>query len=440
MKSKITIVFILIVFSTSFYIQDRYAIFSIDDWTYAFVVNEDAFNYQTVADYNVERQPINSLYDAIVSQSIDYFKTNGRFIIHTLVQYFCGTWTMSQFVILNSIVFAIFTLLVIRLSINKLDIWNLLLMISAIWIFLPHKGLTFMGNITCSLDYLWSCTANLFFIVLLEQVINNKINKNFIPFYIFYALIVGSLQESFSIGILGAIIILLIWKRKTATKNLFFITIAYTIGTSICMLTPANFRRFDDIGGMGFHANSILGLLSSPPFLLLLFTIVYFVFKRKLKTIIQDNINIILILAVSISVVFALFIAYNGRHQLTAINVFSLIVLFRIFIPLISNKKLHFATIVILSLAILSYMPILSARKAYYDAYNLIIERSAHTQSGSVSGSEFEKLSDNIRHNRLIECNYIWPFTFQDWDFFEKSLSVYLTKGKDNQYIKEVSK
>ena len=119
MKNKIAIISILVVFFLSFYVQNQYAIFSIDDWTYTFIVNENALNYQAVTEDSIIRQPVSSFSDAIISQSRDYFKTapsNGRFIIHTLVQYICGTKTMSQFIILNSLMFIAFTILIIKLS------------------------------------------------------------------------------------------------------------------------------------------------------------------------------------------------------------------------------------------------------------------------------------------------------------------------------------
>ena len=38
----------------------------------------------------VDETPILSLWDAIVSQMYDYLHLNGRFLVHTLVQWFCG--------------------------------------------------------------------------------------------------------------------------------------------------------------------------------------------------------------------------------------------------------------------------------------------------------------------------------------------------------------
>lgn len=58
MKRNIYIVSILIIFFLAFYVQDRYAIYSVDDWIYAFEVNENAHNYQSVAEDNTDRQMI----------------------------------------------------------------------------------------------------------------------------------------------------------------------------------------------------------------------------------------------------------------------------------------------------------------------------------------------------------------------------------------------
>ena len=431
---------ILGIFFLAFYFQDRYAIFSIDDWTYAFVVQDSYFNYQSVADDNVVRQPIMSFHDALLSQSRDYFKTNGRLIIHTLTQYFCGTCTMAQFVVFNSIIFAIFTLLLIQLTTCGNDLWKLLLLLSAIWILLPHKGLTMMGNITCSKDYLWGCTGNLIFLCLLHQTLSRKHGIIGLLLFVIIALIAGSLQESFSIGIAGACFILVVLRWHNINSQLKTMIIAYIVGTGICMMTPSNFRRFDDIGGMGFHSNSLLGLLSSPVFLLFIISIIYLAKKGKLKNVAQNNMTLVLTMSVFINVGFALFIAYNGRHQLTAVNVFCFIVLFRTWMPLIHPKHLKIVTALLLLTSIASYQPILAYRKQYYEAYNLIFKRAKQSQTGIVSGWEFEQQTDELKSNPILECNYVWPFTFQDWDFFERSLSVYLTKGESNQMIKEVTK
>ena len=439
MKNKYIITIILIIFFVAFYAQNRYAIFSIDDWTYAFIVNNDAFNYQSVADDNVIRQPVSSFHDALISQSRDYFKTNGRFIIHSIVQYICGTKTMSQFVFLNSLMFVAFTLLVIRLSNCKYNIWNIIFVISSIWIILPHKGLTFMGNVTCSVDYLWSSVGTLLFIFFFIWLKDNR-NFNYSSLILLsvYALIAGSLQESFTIGIAGSLFIYLLYKRREIDHSLLVVSISYMIGTLICIITPANFRRFDDIGGGGFHSNCLLGLLSSPVFLLFLAILIVLTKKGQLLNIIK--VHYFIISPIIINLLFVIFIAYNGRHQLTAINVLCLIFIIQIWIKYTSHNIKKITSIIFTIIALVSYYPILQIRKEYYESYQTILFRiDKHNNNGIVSGKEFENNTKIIKSNRILECNYITTFTFQDWDFFEKSLSIYLTKGENNKLVEEVT-
>lgn len=439
MKYKITLISIFILFILSFYFQNRYAIFYNDDWNYAFIVNKDYRNFQSVTDDNVIRQPVKSLHDAIVSQSRDYFKTNGRFIVHTTVQYFCGTKTMEQFAIINSFMFAIFMILVIRLINCKLTIWYLSMLISSVWILLPHKGLTFMGNITCSVNYLWSSVGTLLFLLLYHKLVQR--NKYSLPLFIlftFYSFIAGSLQESFSIGVSAALFIYIVYKYKTINRQILSISLAYIIGTCVCMFTPANFRRFDDINGAGFHVNSILGLLSSPTFILLI--IVLIILARKNLLIEKLKENYFIVAPIFFNLTFILFIAYNGRHQLTSINVFSLIFLFRIWGNYNNELVKRLATITLTSIALVSYYPILKERKAYHNAYMTVIDRIQQSHNEIVSGTEFETKTETIKNNRILEGNYISVFTFQDWDFYEKSLSIYLSKGDNNILVKEVIK
>ena len=439
-KYNLSVKIVLVICFIAFYLQERYAIFSIDDWTYAFVVQDDYHNYQSVTDDHVIRKPVTSIYDAFISQSRDYFKTNGRFLIHALVQYICGTKTMGQFIVLNTVMFSFFILLLLRLINHHLNIWNLLIILSSFWILFPHKGMTFMGNITCSIDYLWSSVVTLLFIYIIEKITkyNNSYHSLTLYSIIFFSLIAGSLQESFSIGICGTLLIYILLYRHSIDHQLLTIFIAYMIGTVICMITPANFRRFDDIEGMGFHINSLLGLLSSPPFVIFTITIIVFAIRKKLVSVIKDH--FLIIIPIFINVLFVIFIAYNGRHQLTAINVFSFIFIFRVYNKYFSFKYMKVFVCMMTSLAIMMYMIVLDMRKSYYQSYMMIIERAQHTNNGIVSGAEFENNTAFIKNNRILECNYISIFTFQDWDFFEKSLSVYLTKGKSNTYIKEVKK
>ncbi len=431
---------ILSLFFLLFYLQNRYAISAIDDWVYAFVVNEDAENHLSIMDDGVVRQPVTSFYDAIVSQSRDFFITNGRFVVHTLVQYFCGTMSMQVFVVLNSIVFALLTMLIIRLTNRKLNTCDLLILLSAIWILMPHKGLTFMGNISLSINYLWVSAATLLFIAIFERVQRKDsltwMTTSFIGVFAFF---VGSFQESFSIGVSGALTIYLFWKWKTVNKKMIVIALAYLFGTMICICSPANFGRTDDIDGIGFHWNCMLGILSSPPIVLFVIVAILLIIKKKWRSVLDEN--YLLVVPAIINLLFAILIAYNGRHQLTSVNLFLLIFLIKLWLDTTATRIKQTISVLVICVAMLSYYPVLMVRKAYYESFMAIIEQAEHNNHhGIVSGVKFETMTEKIKKNYLLECNYVTTFTFQDWDFYERSLSSYLTKGENNRLIEEIRK
>ena len=424
---------VLAAFFIAFYIQDRYAIFCIDDWSYGFMVEEDANSYRSVAEDNAVRRPVASLGDALQSQANDYTKSNGRFLVHTLVQFFCGTTDMRLFVVFNSLVFALFTWLVVRLTYHRPGVMEVLLAVCSIWLLLPHKGMTFMGNISMGVNYLWAGVVTLAFIMLFRRLKTND-SKLFVTSVTLLALISGSLQESFSIGLGGALVLYLMWNRKTVAGSEVIVTAAYVAGCLICMLSPANFNRFDDIDGMGFHVRSLYGLASSPVFLLFTIMLVVMQMKKRLRHFFVGN--FLLMTSLVMTLLFVLFVAYNGRHQLTFVNVLSLILLLRGWQELACQRLRHIIVAVLLSLSVVSYYPILKERKNYYDCYESLVQRVCHTEGNTVvDGQEFEQLSQRIRNNYLLDCNYVLTFTFNNWDFYERALSIYLTNGRSNALV-----
>ena len=428
---------ILVLFFFAFLFQNRYAIFCIDDWLYAFVVDENAQNYMSVADDGVTRTPVGSLSDAFYSQANDYAKSNGRFMVHSVVQYICGTMSMSSFVIMNSLVFALFTLLLLRLTFGKPAFPDLLLTLSAIWLLLPHKGLTFMGNVSIGVNYLWSCVATLLFIALYQRMLRSTLtSKSFLFCFTLYALVAGSLQESFSLPVSGALLAVLLLRKSTRSRGAWIVAWAYVVGMLFCVLSPANFSRAGDIGGFGLHLRSFVGLASSPVFVLLVLMCLFLTAKHKLAWFIRQNLFLFATMAVSLA--FVVFIAYNGRHQLTFINVVSLLLLLRGWqLTDYGTKRVRrMAVTVMVVLSLVSYFPILNARKSYYDSYQRLIETIEKGGEGTVyDGSEFESLGRHIRQNYLLEGNYVQTFTFNNWDFYERSLSVYLTRGRSNALV-----
>ena len=75
---------------------------------------------------------------------------------------------------------------------------------------------------------------------------------------------------------------------------------------------------------------------------------------------------------------------------------------------------------VFMAVALISYFPILKARKDYYDCYLRVVEKAHRTKTGIVDGKEFEMMTQRIRANRLLDCNYVFTFSFDGWNMYEK--------------------
>lgn len=416
----------LLLFIVAFYIQNRYAISNIDDWPYSFICERTGEGYLSVADDGASPRPITSLRDAIASQSVDYFKSNGRFITHTLVQYFCGTMPMSRFICLNTLVFALFTLCLLRLTVPKpAKLQSVITVCSAIWLLIPFKGLTMMGNIALSMNYLWAAAFNLLFILLYLHTPKQR-------FLILapLAFIIGSLQESFSISIAAALIVHAFFQRKTIRPSQVAIIAAYNIGMLTCVLSPANFQRAESIGGFGFHIGSIFGLLSSPIVWLFIVCIAVTAWKGTLQEYFRRH--TIVLMSIFFNLVFVIFVAYNGRHQLTAVNIFMFVFVFKVYFAEVRCRKLTRSVAIILNgAALLSYFPILQARQNYHAAFQKLTNNIMTTNNSVVDGHDFEALSAQYSQNLFLNYNYIATFTFLEWDFYERTLSLKLSHGRN---------
>lgn len=418
-----------------FHLQDRLAIPNIDDWAYTLIVSPEDYNgYLTEVPV---RQPVKSLSDALYSQQNDYIMTNGRFLIHVLVQYFCGTMSRQQFSWLNSAVFGLFLLLVFRFVKPKKDLWLAVTFVSVLWLLLPYQGFVLMGPVSLCVNYLWTLTATLLLLLLFRHLVHRRVSLPFLTVLSLFAFITGSLQESFSIGISAAMLVYIVSKWHQLNRQIIVFALAYLAGALICLLSPANFQRTESVSGVGLHLNAVFGLLSSPPFLLLAAYMTWMTVKHRIKEFLYQH--LFLITAMTVALLFAVFLAYTARHQLTIINVFSLIILLSCWTSYASEKKtLKRVTAIAFTVAtIILYIQILSIRTNWHNAYLAFEQRCRHSTDGTVDGGTFETMANSLMYNRIYN-NYATIFTFIGWDYGKQMFSMYLTEGKSNKQITDV--
>ena len=111
---------------------------------------------------------INSFSDALRSQSYDYLYRNGRFAIHTIVQWLCGCGYWHIFFLVSTFSFIALLMglvyLIRRMS-NSSKIYEIPALAIILLLFTPQAGATLFGNMALVINYLWSAAAYIWFIV-----------------------------------------------------------------------------------------------------------------------------------------------------------------------------------------------------------------------------------------------------------------------------------
>lgn len=433
LSSKDFIICLIIGFA--FYLLNQFSLFKNDDYLYAFISGTDS--------------PVTSLKDAILSQYYDYFHAgrNGRFIIHTIVQYFCGVLGFHSFQICNSIVFTLLcigVIMLLRLEFNEKIKYNVILLFMLLF-FLSGIALTSLANIAEAINYLWTACAIIFFLLIYYKHHKEQKRHSFL-YYIFifiFALITGSLQESFSFGLAAAFFFYYCFNFKFLQKSELWIIGGFLFGTCIVLFSPANFYRYNEnyysiasyLLGCGIRA---FQLLSNAIMLdiLLFITIISFLFnKGKAKNYIQNN--IIWILTILFNSLFVIMIIYMDKRQLTCINLFSIILIIKwiyTYYPIQLNRYNNHITIVLISILIALYIPIYKYNHNLSKAHQILINNATSSTDGTAEATEYSLFC--ITQNNWITNNFTRKRLYNNWE--NHALSRYITKAKNENYITAV--
>lgn len=435
-RKSVDIILYLLIF-LAFYLLNRFSLFITDDYYYAFVMQDGLYT-------DMIYEPIHNLSDIIRSQQYAYFNHNGRFVVHSIVQLFCGILGIRAFAILNSLVFLLLVIgmtHITRYYRTKVCYYDIILIFLLLFLCIPLVGRTFLGNISFSVNYLWtSCAVVWWYYCYLTNESNNILVKSIL---LIFSVFVGAMQESFSIGIAAALCIYYIYNFKELRGVRLYLVVGFIIGACIVTLAPANFSRFSGEQGDTFNLKQILLQIVRVLLSLRIFLVVAIILFIKLirnynntcKSLIGNKI-IILIIACVVNILFAAIIAMNGKHQLVCVELFSIIVLILNVDYIVARTKASEFIILICCflISIFIYVPIYDYRREYYSAHQILLEDARKCENGVVIGDKYESLC--FKSPGRFGENYIMRDHY--WDFNRKGLSLFLTRGQDVSLISSI--
>lgn len=436
--TKSDYLFFIVIF-IAFYALNRLTISTNDDFFYKFIGGaSDGINGNYI--------PVKSFRDAIISQIQDYQLANGRFIAHLITNYFCGVVGIKIFEVINSLIFILLCIgitILTRLEFvqSKIDKFIIVLLLFLI----PVPAQTLLGHMAMSINYLWTSCFIIYFLVLLKSNQKGQFTgshfKRIITFLLCF--ICGSFQESFSIGLSIGLFIYYCFHLNDFKGYLRWIIIAFWLGTCFVTLAPSNFLRFNneiinnDLSGISKYIFNIAHIFINSNLLLLLIIvniILYFRNSNELKLFWKDNsIYFITIIA---NILFTT-IVYTGNHQLTCINLFSLLLIINFiyrFIPVFYFQKYrNVFPITICIFLFLTYIPIYKYRVMSYKGYQELFNQDVN--NGILIAPQFIDNTIKLKNN-LLASNFTYHEIPDTW--FKEGLSLYLSSGKDKHFVKAI--
>lgn len=427
------LIFLIVVF-IAFYLLDRLSPFIADDYAYRFFYDESIGRLRIV----------DSLKDAIVFQAHDYMTHNGRFMVHTLTAYFCGKLGVEWFRIINSLIFVLLVYGVLKLIRNefgkrKIDKYTIAFVL---FLFMPCPGMIWLGSIAMCINYLWSACAITYFMLLYKAIAENKRTYNITTkiLFFFIGLLVGSLQESFSLGISAALFFFYCFNIKKFKGTVPYIVIGFWIGTLIVTFAPGNFVRMGKVNNLegGFSLTKLLSnfsqvIFNAKLFVVLCLSLLILLIKDKSGFIRFISQNIVYVLTVLFCITVSL-VVFSGERQVTCIELFSLILLIKLLYKYCSNfieSRYRLINSFIIILFCVFYIPIYNNRVFAYNTLESLYKKPVIDQT-----IVFPQYWDHIRK---LNGNYFGSRFTQRLDFSERwmypSFSNYLSDGKNSQLV-----
>ncbi len=375
-----------IIIGIAFYLLDRFCIFNIDDYMYA-------YKFGTF-------EPITSFSDIISSQCDHYFQQNGRFIIHCFVQLFCGIIGIEWFRIFNTIAFIAFCGLTTRIVCQtwKAPIVWYALTTFIIWLCIPRICNTLLGNIAFGINYLWAGIFSILFLLLFQHTAKHN-QGSFIHKLILLIVgsICGSLQETFSIPIAGFLFIYYCFNIKKLRGNIFWLLLGYCIGAAILIFAPGNFVRLSTNSSSFSFLDIVINRIRNIAYdgwvlwLVVLGLIIGYI-KSKTRLIEFVHYNIPYYVMICIGLLFAIFIAYIGEHQLFFIGWLAIVVILNGIYFSFKRQIERYSTHVVLCILFIMiplYSLIYKYRKEVYELRQDLITEISNSKDGLVAAGDY---------------------------------------------------
>lgn len=307
--------------------------------------------------HGADGKRVESLGDIMTTQMTHYTTCNGRFLVHYVVQALVAltpSWLAS---VCNAVMFTLLWLLSLILACGKrklsvvkgIAIWMLL------WLGLPVPGVTMLSLDAFAVNYLWVGTFIMLFLIQWIRMMRRT------PFMLgemdplwrawlelgmlLFSIVVGSLQESYSLPLLGVMTVAIFIERHRMRREGGVMYAGFVVGTLLLLISPGNWVRTGQGGGMTLATlgHRIWAMLLELPetgvcILVVVMLVGLFVGRhRKERIMLRGRTDMFLLLTIVVSLLIDC-VTFTGVRQLFFPSLLSVILTMRIGIRLSAGR------------------------------------------------------------------------------------------------------
>ena len=361
-----------------------------DDFVYKFMVVGGSVDFS---------RPIRNLGDIFLSQVDHYTGVNGRSIVHFLVQLFTGLLGKQVFNIFNAIFFAAFVWLLKRNATPKAgsDTNPLAIAITLTLILLmPRFKDTFLW-MTGSINYLWSATGTLLFLLIYEKQRCQALSRSL--FWLLpIAFLLGWTHEGITLPLaLSLVCVNLLRIKSIHHRQGLWLALAFLGGACMIVLSPGTIARSGAHGGLSASTIGlkmitgfiVMGKLKVVYLAVLLTVVALFMKPDETQAVVSGNKHLLLAVLLSCGIVF--FSGLDSTRTAFGLELFSTIYLLRLvggFVEDFSTRAIGWSFwIMSMGLAVF-YVLLLNHTIASWQESQRLIAQITHTRDGIIGTRE----------------------------------------------------
>ena len=368
--------------------------------------------------------PIESFYDAVSSNVIQYIRFNGRAVVHTFVQYFCMFDSKIPYSIVSCVLFGILIVILGKyITYNRQSNYSYLYPL-LIFTFLASSRCMYNG-IATGVNYVWALAFCVIYVKLLCKSEENRGYK-----YLLYlmAFLGGFSHEAISVAVSGALVFFLLKKRKER-KNVSKVKLVsiyvFLTGSILLLIAPSNIYRF-------FGENSVNSPIQMRvaffEYLRWSYLLIISAFLLKIKGKTKDFVleNKYILASLLTGSLFVLFVGANNARSVFFIDTISGVLFFRSLYFLFPERRIS----LLYPLLLLILVPIYSQLFQYQRESSQIIKTVAteleHSKDShvilSVRNVKVPTYLDEHIYRLQPEKDY-WPLVVYKWRYQKEAIT-----------------